>query len=282
MRPFYILFVAVSFFAACGSDNSKSEANFLFNKDSLMGNWMVINVKAASNNEKYRSRMQSVINPLKDKIELAIFHIQPTGALTIDEGKIKNTEGNFLYNANKQFIIGNVGFTQKKDLPFTITGYHNDSLIIENIIGEDKDQLHIRYTFKKLRSNDSVPDLFDPALNKWREKPLQAESDEAIRLRLKQVLYYYAGYFANISGNKIPFFNIEKILCPILFYSGGLGLKKFHISDEWTKLFYDNRDAEKAHAMLDKAFSHITEYPDKGDNYVQEYIIALKLVADEL
>jgi hypothetical protein len=283
MRPVHILIIIVAILSACKSDKSKSDTAIPFTKDSLMGNWMVINVKAISNNEKYQSLMQSVINPLKDKIELAVFHFQPTGALTIDEGKIKKTDGNYLYNANKELIIGNAGISDKKDLIFTITAYQNDSLILENIIGaEKKDALHIRYTFKKLKSTDSVPDLFDPFLNKWREKPIGAEDDIAIKRRLHQVLYYYAAYFATVSKNKIPFFNTEKILCPILFYSGGIGLKKFHISDDWTKLFYDNRDAEKAHAILDKAFSHITVYPDKGDDYVQEYVLALKMVADEL
>ncbi len=47
-------------------------------------------------------------------------------------------------------------------------------------------------------------------------------------------------------------------------------------------MFFDNRDAEKAHHQLDKAFSYIKNYPDKGGDYVAEYIIALKMVADEL
>jgi hypothetical protein len=34
--------------------------------------------------------------------------------------------------------------------------------------------------------------------------------------------------------------------------------------------------------MLDNAFSNIQGYPDKGGDYVSEYVIALKLVADLL
>jgi hypothetical protein len=96
------------------------------------------------------------------------------------------------------------------------------------------------------------------------------------------VLYYYAAYFANISGNKIPYFNIEKILCPIKFYSGGIGLKKFNTKDEWTKVFYDSADAHKAHGMVSHAFDKIKGYPDRGNDYVQEYVAALKMVADAL
>jgi hypothetical protein len=96
------------------------------------------------------------------------------------------------------------------------------------------------------------------------------------------VLYYYSGYFANISGNKIPFFNIEKLLCPIKFYSGGIGMKKFNAADEWTKVFYDSTDAHKAHAMLKNAFDDLSGYPNRGHDYVLEYVAALKMVADAM
>jgi hypothetical protein len=133
-----------------------------------------------------------------------------------------------------------------------------------------------------MKSNDTIPDLFQPALNKWREKAVQAESDDAIRARLKQTLYYYSTYFASIKFNKVRHFNTTKILCPVTFYSGGLGLKRYKGDDDWTKVFYDSLDAKKAHDMLDQAFSKMHSYPNKGDDFVQEYIIALKMVGDNL
>ena len=284
MRPVYILFIAIALIAACQTEKNKPKANIHlpFRKDSLAGNWMIISLNSTSSNKQYEDFMDSVINPLKEKIVLCAFSFQPAGTVLIDEGKVERTNGQWQFNSAKQLLI------QQKDTslftmpPFSVTRYRNDSLTLENIIENRKENLHIRYILKRLRNNDSVPNLFDPALNKWREKPLHAEDETAIRSRLKQVLYYYAAYFANISGNKIPVFNLQKILCPILFYSGGIGLQKFHKSNEWKKIFYDSSDAEKAHGMLDKAFSHITNYPDQGGDYVQEYVIALKMVADAL
>ncbi len=58
-----------------------------------------------------------------------------------------------------------------------------------------------------------------------RKTATRAESDQEIKARLKQVLNYYSAYFATLTSNKNSFFNINKIACPILFYSGGIGLK---------------------------------------------------------
>lgn len=281
MRP-VLIFLFALIFASCNLVNNTSDKNLPLTKKALYGNWIIIKLDAKSNNEKYESMMKSATNALKDNIELGIFDFQKEDQLLIDEGKIEKIKAKWALNSDKQIYL------QHKDLAasnpeFTITLYRNDSLLLENILkNKSNEELHIRLLFKKLKVADTIPDIFSPELNKWRERPLRAESDAEIKTRLKQVLYYYSAYFATLSSNQIPFFNINKIACPILFYSGGIGLKKFHISDEWTKMFFDNRDAEKAHHQLDKAFSYINNYPDKGGDYVAEYIIALKMVADEL
>jgi hypothetical protein len=285
MKPIYtLLFVVTAIIACQTAENNKPKANFHlpFRKDSLAGNWMIIRLTAAGNEKPSDELMDSVITPLKEKIVLTAFSFQPQGTLVIDEGKVGRTGGNWQMNSNKQLYITQKDTSQITTPMFNIMRYRNDSLTLENVVRVKKENYAIKYILKRLRNNDSVPDLFAPALNKWREKPAQAENDEAIKTRLKETLYYYSAYFANISGNKIPIFNIDKILCPIKFYSGGIGMKRYKENDGWTKVFFDNKDAKKAHDMLDNAFSNIQGYPDKGGDYVSEYVIALKLVADLL
>ena len=59
-------------------------------------------------------------------------------------------------------------------------------------------------------------------------------------------------------------------------------MRRFKENDNWTAIYFDNKDAKKAHTMLNDAFSGLKGYPDKGGDYIAEYIIALKLVADNL
>ena len=285
MRPVYFSLLMIIFLAACQSD--KGGKGLPFTKDSLMGNWMLIRVTnsikvESGNSDALYNYRDSVMDPLYNNLEMTAFNFQPTGVVTIDDGKIEKSTGQWFINDNKQILLQYKYLVEKNKSLFTVQHYWHDSLRLENAIGRNKDTLYVHYILQKLRTNDSVPNLFDPTLNKWRTKPAQPESDEAIKTRLKQVLFYYSGYFANISGNKIPYFNIEKLLCPIKFYSGGIGLKKFNADDDWTKVFYDNGDAKKAHGFLSHAFTDIKGYPNKGHDYVKEYIIALKIVADVL
>lgn len=285
MRPVYSLLLVIICLSSCELHNAKE--GLPFTKDSLMGNWMLIRVTnstkvVSGNSDALYNYRDSVMNPLYNNLEMTAFSFQPKGIVTVDDGKIEESTGQWYMNDNKQLLLQYKYLVEADKSLFTIKHYWHDSLRLENPIGRNKDTLYVNYILQKLRTNDSVPNLFDPALNKWRTKPTQPESDETIKVRLKQVLDYYSGYFANVSYNRIPYFNIEKLLCPIKFYSGGIGLKKFKADDAWTKVFYDSTDAHKAHTILKHTFSDIKDYPDRGKDYVKEYIAALKIVANTL
>ena len=291
MKPIHMFFVlAITAMTACNlAGNNKPKANFNlpFVKDSLAGNWIISSV--ISDRENKTANDTNWFN-LENKIALTAYSFQPNGTLLIDHSTPAFTNANWAFNnKSKQLII------QEKDttvpaLSFTVIKYQNDVLTLENnngvvipnIITGKKETIHLQYIAQRLKSNDTIPNLFDAAINKWRQKPTQAEDDDAIKNRLRELLHYYAAYFANIKGNKIPVFNPEKMLCPIKFYNGGIGRKRFKEFDNWTQVFFDNKDAKKAHTMLGNAFDNISGYPDKAGDYVAEYIIALKLVADAL
>jgi hypothetical protein len=285
----FLLGITTIFACQTTENNNKQKVNIKrpFVKDSLAGNWIISSVTSDRKNKTEKDT--NWIN-LETKIALTAYSFQPNGTMFIDYAEPEFTNANWQFNnKNKQLLIQEKDTTVPPFL-FTVIKYQNDvltlennrSVIIPNVLTGEKETIHLQYIAQRLRSNDTIPNLFDAALNKWRQKPTQAEDDAAIKTRLKESLIYYSAYFANIKGNKIPVFNIEKILSPIKFYSGGIGRKKFKENDLWTKVFFDNKDAKKAHEMLGNAFDNIQGYPDKGGDYVAEYIVALKLVADAL
>ena len=291
MRLVYIFFLlGITAISACQfTDSNKPKLNFNrpFVKDSLTGNWIISSVTSDRTN---KTETDTNWLRLETKIALTAYSFQPNGTILIDYATPEFTTANWQFNnKSKQLTI------QDKDttvpvLSLTVTKYqngvltleNNNGVIIPNVITGEKETIHLQYIAQRLISNDTIPNLFDPALNKWRQKPTQAEDEAAIKNRLKESIYYYAGYFANVKGNKIPVFNPEKMLCPIKFYNGGIGRKRFKENDNWTAVFFDNKDAQKAHDMLGHAFDNIKGYPDKGGDYVAEYIVALKMVADAL
>lgn len=291
MKPIHTIFLlAITAMAACNlAGNNKPKANFNlpFIKDSLTGNWIISSVIS---DRKNKTEKDTNWFNLENKISLTAYSFQPNGTLLIDHSTSAFTNANWTFNnKSKQLLI------QEKDttvpaLSFTVIKYQNDVLTLENnngvvipnVITGEKETIHLQYIIQRLRTNDTIPNLFDEGLNKWRQKPTEAEDDAAIKNRLKESLHYYSAYFANIKGNKIPVFNPEKMLCPIKFYNGGIGRKRFKENDNWTQVYFDNKDAQKAHTILGNAFDNIKGYPDEAGDYVAEYIIALKLVANAL
>ncbi|OQP67719.1 hypothetical protein [Niastella populi] len=290
MRLTYISLLGITAVIACQpAESNKPKASFHrpFIKDSLAGNWIISSVisdrkdKTANDTNWFR---------LETKIALTAYSFQPNGTMMIDYATPEFTTANWQFNNKSKLLTIQEKDTTVPALSLTVIKYQNDvltfennnSVIIPNVTTGEKETIHLQYIAQRLKSNDTIPNLFDPGLNKWRQKPTQAEDDAAIKNRLKESIYYYAGYFANVKGNKIPVFNPEKMLCPIKFYKGGIGRKRFKENDNWTAVFFDNKDAKKAHDMLGHAFDNIKGYPDKGGDYVAEYIIAMKMVADEL
>ena len=291
MKPVHIIFLlSITAIAACqsaGNNNHKALLPRPFVKDSLAGNWMITYI---STNKETKIETDSTWNNLENEIRLTAFSFHPNGTLLIDYAPPQLTEANWQFNNKSKQLLIKYKDTSVPSLSLTVLRYQNDQLILEdnrnrtifNFTTGKKEPIHLQYTVQRLRTNDTVPDLFNPEINKWRHKPLQAENDAAIKTRLKESLYYYSAYFANIKSNKIPVFNPEKMLCPIKFYNGGIGRKRFKENDTWTQVFFNNNDAKKAHTMLGNAFDNIKGYPDEAGDYVAEYIIALKLVADAL
>lgn len=290
MKLTYLFLLGITTVVACQMpESNKPKLNFNrpFVKDSLTGNWIISSV---TSDRKNKTVQDTVWLKLETKIALTAYSFQPNGSVLIDYATPQLTTASWQFNNKSKQLTIQEKDTTKPALSLTVIKYQNDvltlennkSVIIPNVITGEKETVHLQYIAQRLRSNDTIPNLFDPTLNKWRQKPTQAEDDAAIKNRLKESIYYYAGYFANVKGNRIPVFNPEKMLCPIKFYKGGIGMRCFKENDNWTTVFFDNKDAKKAHTMVDNAFSLLKGYPDKGGDYVAEYIIALKMVADNL
>jgi len=278
MKYIICFFLTAVAFCGCSSSTKKPPVASI-QADSLLGNWMIIKVDVTGSNDKYTQLMESIVGSLRNSLELSSLSFNTGGALQVDDGSIELTTGKWSLTADTFRIIHPT--LGREDKPFTIASLNRDSLVMQHSFDSEKDDLHVVYIFRKLTIPDSTLNIFDVANNTWRTKPVQPESEAVIRQRLKQMLAYYAAYFAIIQNNKIGYFNREKILVPLMFFDGGLGITPFEDAGNFPDLFYDEADAKKAHALLEKAFSNY-EYPDLGNKFVQEYIMALRQISDKL
>ena len=122
-------------------------------------------------------------------------------------------------------------------------------------------------------------DLLAEDRNRWRVKPKQKESDPAIRQRVVDQISYLVDYFEVIEKNKQNFFETRILQSPFRFYQNGMGLTEVdNLPEEWKRVFYDEEDAIKAHALLASCFQKRLSYPQGTKTYTEGYAKFLKQI----
>ncbi len=102
--------------------------------------------------------------------------------------------------------------------------------------------------------------------------PSKPETDEQIRVRVKNCLAFYALYFKAIYANQLNQFKPAAVAMPIRFYNGGLRLANFEENRAWKGLYANEENAKKAHRLFRKAIKSVNYYPERG-HLILEYAV---------
>jgi hypothetical protein len=141
-----------------------------------------------------------------------------------------------------------------------------------------KETSKVKYELMRLRENPK----FDIAEVSWK-KPLDSNATkEQLKDRLRTQLLYYANYFQTMTDHNINVFAPGKMLLPLKLYGGGVGLKSIDGTPKWLINMGSRANAEQAYEMLRGCFKAKLEFPDHGDNYLQEYVDVLKHLTNQL
>ncbi|MBO0939098.1 hypothetical protein J2I47_21265 [Fibrella sp. HMF5335] len=111
--------------------------------------------------------------------------------------------------------------------------------------------------------------------------PSGPETDDQIRVRVKNCLAFYALYFKAIYANQLNRFKPAAVGMPIRFYNGALRLANFEENRPWKGLYANEENAKKAHRCFRKAIKSIRYYPEKG-HLILEYAVIFKQMSDFL
>jgi hypothetical protein len=111
--------------------------------------------------------------------------------------------------------------------------------------------------------------------------PTVPETDEQIRMRVKNCLAFYALYFKAIYANQLNQFKPAAVGMPIRFYNGGLRLANFEDNKPWKGLYANEENAKKAHRCFRKAIKSIKYYPERG-HLILEYAVIFDQMSDFL
>lgn len=208
--------------------------------------------------------------------EYRLLGFQNDGTLLDDSEIMGQKKGSWKLSDNKKQLLLK---SARGNETFDILKLKKNAIVIKKRFEKSKDS--ILYTLVPFQ-NDKTEDM-KKCFEYLMTKPAQAETDEQIKMRLKNALEFYSLYFHIINTDvQVNSFKPARIYLPISYYSNGIGLKPFSPDADWVYLFYNSQDAAKAYEHLNLALKKVGVFPSHGNRFALEYAEVFKEMADNL
>ncbi len=175
------------------------------------------------------------------------------------------TYGKWQFNNAEKLIILNENDGNK-------TIYKIGALAVKELVVINKGEGSItkfKFVSSGKQYKDKNADPFYLANNMWRIAPKKPETDEQIRKRLKEFVWFNILFYRDnlASGSKtISFYGFPTCL---RWYAGGIFLtKEKDLASNWFACFYNQAQAMKAYKMMDEVISKKYKWEKSRVNWV--------------
>ncbi|PZR20410.1 MAG: hypothetical protein DI535_29965 [Citrobacter freundii] len=261
------------------SCNSGSNDRSKDPKATITGQWIIIKPEhIIYTKNAYEAYTSLTRDSLLNAFGLKVLEFGSNGEF-FEGDSILAPPAKWMVKDNREFLIdgGGEGFRHFRG---GFDGIRNDTMLISENLALPGDTVKIIWYLIKL--DTTATPLFDKAANWWRKKPTASEDDAALSKRVKAMLEYYAVYFGEVS-KKASYFSQLRVPLPFRYYQHAVGLKPFKEDLPFNAFFYNNDDAEKAHALLSTAIKKGADNKLKpGKDFVIEYASFFKKFAAAL
>jgi hypothetical protein len=156
----------------------------------------------------------------------------------------------------------------------------------ENILFIDElkpDEMQIRTNQADAAHFDASPvpkkgrDPFSKANNLWRISARSRETDNQIRMRLRNHCNFWVNYFMWALDNEFTTVDVRSTPSPIKIYGNGFTIKKFRdLPESWRGYFYDSADCARGNVMLEDLVTTHTIAWAHTDNKYKMFISAFQ------
>jgi hypothetical protein len=211
---------------------------------------------------------------LDTKLILQVLHFSKEGSCWLDNGDVVPATGTYEC-AGKKLRLSVTGAATSK-INFSLKEGTDSSLLLHVERSGDTNREGANLLFRRI--NTGVFKIDDLS---WKKPPPESMGDDAIRKKLFQMVMYYEQFFRAMLANQIEVLAHRKILMPVAYYSNGIGLKPFEMTVGWEVFFGDQTGAQKAYAMLKKAYDDIPYFP-KRSNFFLQYADIFKILAGNI
>lgn len=166
------------------------------------------------------------------------------------------------------------------------TEYKLGGLAVKKLIvvkkGESNDA-KLRFVSSGKQYRNAWDNPFHISNNLWRVAPKNAESDAAVKQRLKEFIHFHILFYTdNLAKDEktISFYGFPTVL---KWYAGGIFIiKEKDLPNNWIQCFYNKAQAQKARAMMEEVVGKKYQWPKGNISWVIKNLNVLEQMYQQL
>jgi len=195
-----------------------------------------------------------------------------------DSVLLENPVGEMNYGKFK--VSGNtisVNFDNGRKAIYKIGRLHKDELRLRRTENKHTTELTFKATgtyWKDARKNPFAKQNYQ-----WAQRPEKPESDEALKIRLKNNVRFYEYYFKGFADGGASKINFDGLPCCFNWYSGGIFIQNENkLNKKWINCFYSEDQAYKGRQLLEEALNKKYDWDTTQTNWVKQTSDVLKQI----
>jgi hypothetical protein len=196
-----------------------------------------------------------------------------------DPDQITLTPANFLELRSDKTFTSDLGKFQSghwdlKDQQLFLHAENGEiNILLVNTIKSKEIQLRVGKSNAANFDAQPIPqiekDPFSRSNNLWRKPAASKETEEQLKIRLKNHCAFWVSYFTWALDNELNTVDVRSTPSPIKIYGNGFTIKPYgDLPDIWKGYFYDSADCVRATMILeDIVRTHTIAWPHTDNKY---------------
>lgn len=185
--------------------------------------------------------------------------------------------GKWIFDDSTKLV--DIVYADGKKARFKIAAIGPKKMILQNT----SDKKMTEYIADAKTETIPVNDPFHFSHNQWRVKPAHAETDSALKNRVKQCVLFYAAFLkdnADRGGNIISFVGLPTCF---KWYRGGISVvNKNKLETKWADCFYNKEQSVKGQQMIENIIGKKYKWNKQETNWVKQSADVLLQMYDTL
>lgn len=286
MKNVFLFIAIVAALAACSANTSKKEESKVIIENAALSQAMIdlssvksISTLLCQNWENKDDAEQQANSDGSGDMDMPYRSFSFFSDCTV----VKNPRGEILFgkwllNENAKTIKIKYENGKTEDYKINAIGAKDMTLTKS---GEESNKLV--FVADGMQEKNSTDNPFYRSNNQWRIKPTTAETDEAIKDRLKASMHFYWLFLndnINRNSNTISFYGLPSCFN---WYSGGIGVvNETKLRSNWINTFYNKEQALKAHAIMEHLIMKKYVWDSTQRNWLKQSAPILLQMQDSL